>query len=154
VAGEIALGLKVPEVLKDSRLPEKLRQALEEFWEWYDVRYAVPVEVDIEPGAVRIVVSHDIEPELRECEDICVKEYGEEVKRELKAEGVSEEEAEEKVWQGCHEACVEDIVRDLYLSFGEITRKLDKILEKYGVKAESEGGWDRYEYWVRYEIRL
>ncbi|MCC6021307.1 MAG: hypothetical protein LM577_08095, partial [Thermoproteaceae archaeon] len=113
-----------------------------------------PVEVGIEPGAVRIVMSHDIEPELNECEDICIKKYGKEVEEELKAGGITEEEAEEKVWQGCHEACIEDIVRDLYLTFGEIASKLDEVLEKYGVKAKSEGGWNRYEYWIRYEIRL
>jgi len=135
------------EALEDRRLPEQLRRALKEWWEWYDVRYAMPIEISVESGVVRVTIFYDIEEELRRCEEACVKE----AEKELNIEW---EEAKEKIWHGCHEGCTEDIVRDLYTDVGIVTNMLDKVLKKYGIKSKVEYGWDNYTYWARYEIEL
>jgi len=144
VAENVVLGLRMPEALKDERMPEYLKRPLEEWWEWYDIRYAMPVEIDIEPGVIKITIFYDTEEELKKCEEACVKE----AEKELKSEDVEWEE----VWHGCHEGCVEDIAYNVYIDINRAASMLDKVLKKYGIKARSEGGWEGLEYWIRYSI--
>ena len=128
---------KLPEALEDRRLPEHLKQALKEWYEWHTTWYNMPVEIDIEPGAVRIVVFYDIEEEVERCTNACVKGA----------------ENKEEVWNGCYEECME-IIADLYRDFGVTTNMLDKALKRHGIKSKVEYGWDNYTYWARYEIEL
>jgi len=125
--------------LEDERLPERLRQPLREWYEWHTTWYNMPVEIDIEPGVVRVVVFYDIEEELHRCEEACIKGA----------------ENKEEAWHGCYEECAESITHDLYRDIGVITSMLDKMLAKYGVRrGRVEYGWDNYTYWARYEIEL
>jgi len=144
----------MPEALKDERLPKHLKRPLEEWWEWYDMRYAMPVEVDIEPGAVKITIFYDAEEELRRCEEACVKEAEKELKAEDKAEDIEWEEAEKEVWRGCHETCVEDIVLSVYININRAIDMLDRMLTRYGIKGKMERGWENYKYWARCEVEL
>ena len=129
---------KLPEALEDRRLPEQLRRALKEWYEWLTTWYNMSVETIVEPGVVKIIISCDIEEELRRCEEACIKGA----------------ENKEEAWYGCHEGCTEDIVRDLYTDVGVTTNRLDEVLAERGIRGKVEYGWDNYTYWARYEIEL
>jgi len=150
----VAGSIKMPEALEDGRIPGRIRAALREWWEWYDLRYAMPVEIDVEPNVIRIIISYNAEQEIEECTRACVERHGEELKEELKAEGATEEEIEEKIRHGCFDDCKDDIVSDVNTSFNEVFYELDKVLRRYGIRYEDMWGWDGYEKWVSIKIEL
>jgi hypothetical protein len=138
--------MRVPEALESDIVPETFKRALREFWEWFEPRYSLDIEVEVwPPSTARIELRYDAEREIEGCTATCVKLYGD------KVEGRTEKEVE----LGCYEACIEDIASSVNAAFHDALNKLEEVLREYGIKVVEEGcNWEGHEKWCRIEVRL
>jgi len=138
--------IELREALEGGLIGGAVKEALKEFYEWYDMKYAMPVTIALEGSYVILYVHYDITEELKTCEKACV-EFG---KRELAGEGYSDED----IAEGCYESCMEDIARDVNESFGEIRWYLFKCLDRHGLTYDWEDSWDYNTKYLAVDIKL
>jgi len=135
---EKAVGL---ELIRDD-----IRAMLREFYDWYNWRYAMPVEVELGEDYVAIYVSYDITHELEACEKVCMEQ--------AKKEKLGEEYTEEDIADGCFIACHEDVITDTNGVFSNVWIKLWQILEKHKFRYDWEMSWDYNTKYLRVVIKL
>jgi len=126
--------IKLREALEKGLVSGSVKKALEEFYEWYDWRYVMPVTIVKEGDYITLYVYYDITEELEVCEKACV----EHARKEL----MEDEYSEEDIAGSCYDSCMDDIVRDINEDFGEIRRYLFKCLDRHGLKYDWEDSWD------------
>ena len=144
--GTEKMEIKLREALEKGLVSGSVKKALEEFWEWYDWRYVMPVTIAKEGDYITLYVYYDITEELEVCEKACV----ERAKKEL----AEDEYSDDDIAGGCHESCMEDIVRDINEDFGEIRRYLFRYLDRHGLKYDWEDGWDYNTKYLAVDIKL
>ena len=127
-------------------LRDDIRGALAEFYEWYNWRYAMPVEVELDEDYVAIYVSYDITHELEACEKACIED--------AKKEELGEEYTEEDIAGGCFVACHEDVITDTNEVFSNVWIKLWQILEKRKFRYDWEMSWEHYVKYLRVLIKF
>jgi len=126
--------MDIREALDSELLRGAIRAALNEWWEWYTWRYAMPVSVEIGEDYVALYISYDITEEEEVCERACIEEAKKNVD--------SEEYSEEDIVGGCYVACHEDVVTDTNEVFSNVWINLWHILDKYQLKYDWEMSWD------------
>ena len=144
--GTEKMEIKLREALEKGLVSGSVKKALEEFWEWYDWRYVMPVTAVLDGDYITVYVYYDITEELEVCEKSCV----ENTKKELEQEEYSDDD----IAGGCHESCMEDIVRDINEDFGEIRRYLFKCLDRRGLDYDWEDSWDYNTRYLAVDIKL
>jgi hypothetical protein len=109
---------------------EKVREALKEFYDWYDIKYAMPITVTFNCDQIGMIIEYNIEQEVNECIDTCIK-LGQD-------NGLDRGD----IGDSCSEECYDSIVSDTNDAFSDVWSKLWPILDKYGLKYDWENSWD------------
>jgi hypothetical protein len=122
--------MDMPTALQFPLINEKVREALKEFYEWYDVKYAMPVIVTFNCDQVGLIIEYNIEQEVNECIDTCIK-LGQE-------NGLDRAD----IGSSCAEECYDSIVSDTNDVFSDVWSKLWPILDRHGIKYDWEQAWD------------
>ena len=143
---DMEIKLNIEQAIEFRLLRDDIKVALKEFYEWYNWRYVMPVEVVLGADYVEIYTEYDITQELESCENACI----EQAKNDLPVEEFDDDD----VAQGCHESCMEDIAMDTNADFREIKYNLLEILDKYGLKYDWELSWDYNVKYLRVRIKL
>jgi len=127
-------------------LRDDIRNMLTEFYEWYNWRYVMPVEVELGMDYIKMYMECDVSEELDKCIDLCVENVNKDT--------LAEELTKEEINAGCYETCNEDISMDTNGVFSEIRRKLWEILDKYGFKYDWEDSWEGDIKYLRFKIEF
>jgi len=143
---DMEIKLNIEKAIEFKLLREDIRSALKEFYEWYNWRYILPVEITLGVDYMEIYTEYDITQELESCEKACI----EQAKKDLPAEEFTEDD----IAQGCYDSCMEDIAMDTNADFSEISHKLWEVLDKYGFKYDWEMSWDYNVKYLRVLIKF
>jgi len=143
---DMEIKLNIEQAIEFRLLRDDIKVALKEFYEWYNWRYVMPVEVVLGADYVEIYTEYDITQELESCENACI----EQAKNDLPVEEFDDDD----VAQGCYESCIEDIAMDINADFNEIRYELLRILDKYKFRYEWEVSWDYNVKYLRVRIKL
>ena len=143
---DMEIKLNIEQAIEFKLLRDDIKVALKEFYEWYNWRYVMPVEVVLGADYVEIYTEYDITQELESCENACI----EQAKKDLPAEEFTEDD----IAQGCYESCMEDIAMDTNADFREIKYKLLEILDRYKFRYEWDLSWDYNVKYLRVLIKF
>jgi len=117
---------------------DTIRSALKEFLEWYEPRYSMPIDAELDVERVSIHIYHDTTEDLENCVVDCI----EQTKRH-----VSKEVDEFKIRDSCYSGCIYEVSGIINARFDDVREKLLKHLNKYGIKYEWREGWEgEYKY--------
>ncbi len=122
---------------------EKLQTALSEFLRWYNQRYTMPIDIQLDAHNAMVRIRYDITEEIEECEYSCVQQ----TKRIL-----NKQVDEEKIEESCSNGCFVDVTAYIDARFDDIRTALFKYLNKYGIEHiwQEEGWEDLYRYLIVY----
>ena len=138
--------MELKEALEAGLIHGSVKAALEEFWNWYDWHYVMPVRIIQDSGYITLYIYYDISKELELCTDACIKE--------AKKRADPEEYTEEDIAGACYVACTEDIVTDINADFGRIRSHLFEYLDKYRLSYDWEDSWDYNTRYLAVSIRF
>jgi len=138
--------IELKEALEAGLIHGKIGEALKEFYEWYDWRYVMPVRIILGEDYITILIEYNIEAELEECVEACVKN--------VKEDSLAEELNDHEIRAGCYDMCDEDISRDTNSVFGDIRWELFKCLDKHRLNYSWEDSWDYNVKYLAVTIRL
>jgi len=133
--------MDMPTALEFTLIPDKVREALKEWWEWYEPRYAMPITVTFDCGYIGLIVEYDITEEVDACIDACVKQ--------AEKDGLDVGD----IGPSCADTCLGEVAGDTNTVFNEVWRKLWPILDKHGLKYDWEMSWDYNVKYLRVHIK-
>jgi hypothetical protein len=143
---DMEIKLNIENAIEFKLLRDDIKAALKEFYEWYNWKYVMPVEITLGVDYMEIYTEYDITQELELCEKACI----EQAKKDLPAEEFTEDD----IAQGCYESCMEDIAMDTNADFREIKYKLLEILDRYKFRYEWDLSWDYNVKYLRVLIKF
>jgi len=102
--------LRIPEVLKSTLLPEEVKKALWEWWEWYNERFVLSAGAFLRNDGLRVCVTYNTARLFILCTEWCVGRRRDD----------------------CREECENHMGLDHVAR--RTTKRLQEILDEYGVK--------------------
>jgi len=133
--------MDMPTALQFPLIDEKVRDALKEWWDWYEPRYAMDVSVEFDCGTAVLIVEYDISEEVDACISACIKQ--------AEKDGLDVAD----VGPSCADTCQGEIAEDTNITFNEVWRKLWPILDKYKLKYDYEMSWENTVKYLRVAIK-
>jgi len=110
------------------------------------MRYAIPIELEIDNDYIALYISYDITEEVEACTKVGVRRAIE--------EDWYPDLTEEEIEEGIYDACREDSINDTIDVFSSILRKIWEIFDKHGIKYDWEDSWEGDTKYLRVQIKL